>query len=468
MRYDRDLVARLNSFARTRRARIPRSVRGRHRAALCESIDVSHEDRRLRIAWLGPTPTTNAGVAFMATEVLRNLPDHDIEVDVFAAGQKELLPCVLQDRQHLAFILHDSGWRYDRWYSSHAMSQLLTGQLSRLWVQRRLMRELLEHHAERPYDVIYQFSQFELPGLLKIDARLPAFVVHPETHAAGELRAHLRERKLAKLAGEPVMRAAATVAMFALRSGTQRLASSQVSRIVAPSENFARHLEIDYRVPRHRISVVPNPVNLERFANHEPERSRDGVLNLVVAGRISARKGIELVIELSHRLVDFESSVRLLVVGGHSLWSDYRPLLKRLNPAIGEYLGDVPGAEMAKLLASADMLIQPSHYEPFALTVGEALACGTPVVVSDQVGAGEHVDSRCCRRFVTGSLDGLEHAVRELAGDLRDGREDIRRLARTEATRLFAADVVVGQLADVLRRVAGAHAVVDGGARPRG
>ena len=60
---------------------------------------------------------------------------------------------------------------------------------------------------------------------------------------------------------------------------------------------------------------------------------------------------------------------------------------------------------MPELFRAADALLVPSHYEPGSLGVGEALASGVPVVVSDAVGPAEVLDPRTCRVFPTGDPD---------------------------------------------------------------
>jgi FkbM family methyltransferase len=94
----------------------------------------------------------------------------------------------------------------------------------------------------------------------------------------------------------------------------------------------------------------------------------------------------------------------------------------------------------------------PSRYEPFGLVVGEALACGLPTVVSDQVGAGEGVSGLVCRRFPDGDLDAFEREVRKLLRDLERDEPGIRSAAVAQARAQFAPEVIGAQLQTILRQ----------------
>ena len=168
--------------------------------------------------------------------------------------------------------------------------------------------------------------------------------------------------------------------------------------------------------------------------------------------RIAVRKGVDAIVELSHRIADLEGQVMIEVLGDRSLWSDYRHLLAGLNPVTSVAVGHVGGDELRERLRGATVLLQPSRYEPFALTVGEALACGTPVITSDEVGATEHVDPRVGLRVPAGDVAALERALRGYLAAVAEpaAERELRALARAEAERLFAPDVVGRQLAAVL------------------
>jgi glycosyltransferase involved in cell wall biosynthesis len=164
------------------------------------------------------------------------------------------------------------------------------------------------------------------------------------------------------------------------------------------------------------------------------------------------RKGVDAIVELSHRISDLEGQVVIEVLGDRSLWSDYRHLLAGLHPATSLAVGYVANDELRERLQRATVLLQPSRYEPFALTVGEALACGTPVITSDEVGATEGVDPRIGMRVAAGDVAALERALRDLLAAVKDPavESELRALSRAEAERLFASDVVGRQLAQAL------------------
>ena len=408
----------------------------------------------VRVAWFGPEPSLGGGVPYAATQILSSLTAAGADIDAYVAGTDRDLGS-LATIAGLRLIREPVRWSWGRWYSRNALLALSSGQLARLRAQRRLVRLLLDAHSREPYDVVYQFSQFESPWSKSTARKLPPVVVHPEVHAAGELRWHRRESDLSRQC-ESLHTRVAVRGVLTTRALLQRRGVGAVDAFVAPSSVFARDIERDYRIDPNRVHVVPNPIDIDRFSPPPVPRNAGEMIELVYVSRIALRKGVEFVVALSQRLNDLAATVRLRIVGDKALFSDYRPLLRDLNPAVATYEGSCPWFELANLYRESDVLLQPSHYEPFALTVGEALASGLSVVASDEVGAAEGVDRRVCRVFPTGDLDAFEAEVRCLVDDLRGGqRAGLRETARAEAERLFAPAVVARQLVDVFDAVAG-------------
>jgi glycosyltransferase involved in cell wall biosynthesis len=409
----------------------------------------------MRVAWIGPNPGDEGGAANVGTLVLEGLGRLGAQVDCFVTVAEEDLPPSLRGTPGLRFVSQELGWRWGRWYSRTPVVSFLTGLAARAYAHASLAGQVVSRHREQPYDVLYQFSQIELFRFRRLRAELPPIVTHPEVHAAGELAWHRRESDLVR-PREPLWRHLTVRAMLSTRARVQARDLRLASRVIAPSRRFAAHLARDYGLPSDLFEVVPNPIDLDRFQPPDVGGARSGVpLTVLFVSRLAVRKGVELVTRLSHRLADLEGMLRIRVIGGPSLWSDYRGLLRDLNPALADYAGEKSPAELAREYQAAGLLIQPSHYEPFALTVAEALACGLPVVASDEVGAAEDVSSRCCTRFPAGDLDGLERAVRDLVERIRrEGRDEIARQARAEAARLFAPDRIASAVASCLESAA--------------
>ncbi len=90
----------------------------------------------------------------------------------------------------------------------------------------------------------------------------------------------------------------------------------------------------------------------------------------------------------------------LEVIGNHALWADYRGSSGDLHALVAAYHGALSGSALPAIYRAVDALVQRSHYEPFALTVGKALASGgLPVVTCDEWARASSVASHQQRAF---------------------------------------------------------------------
>jgi len=405
----------------------------------------------VRVAWIGPQPLEGGGVPQLAGVLLTALAEADVSIDAFMAIGDEPLPERTLDHPNIEPVTAPVAWDGAPGMHGWPLGRFLSLQRARANTQSRLLTRLLERHANRPYDVVYQFSQFELLRLRRHMSALPPVVVHPETHAAGELRWLIREARLAHRCGSHASWAAASV-MLASRSILQCWDARSVAGIIAPSQVFAGYLGRDYHVTPERLHVVPNCIDLAQFTAVR-KRTPTGPVKILFVSRMAVRKGVDMIVALSNRIADLTGQVEVEAVGGQSMWSDYRPLLRDLNPAVARYSAPISPVELSQRYSEADLLLQPSLFEPFALTVAEALACGVPVVASDEVGACEGVDSRCCTIFPAGDLDGFEAAVRAAVRRARSPlATEVSSLARDEAERLFSPGPVAKRLREVLEQ----------------
>lgn len=409
--------------------------------------------RSLRIAWLGAGPTARetGGVPGVATDLLHGLAGRGHRIDCFFPGTGHPMPARLDGVENLTFIWGTSEWRWNRWYSRTKIGVFVSGLYSRAVASLRLRRTVLERHRQEPYDVIYQFSNIES---LSVPARMleeVPLVIHPETHIAGELRFLFSERRLS-LRCQPAHILAVAASTMAVRALIQRVRIKQASLLICISAVFRDHLIHDYGFPREHTVVIPNPVRLERFVEEEAH-APGSPATVLVLGRIAVRKGVEDVIALAGTLLERGADVRIRVVGGPSLWSDYTKLLEDLPGENSEYAGQVPPAEVPAELERSDILLQASKYEPFALTVAEALAAGVPVVATTEVGATEGTSRDVVAAVAPGDVAAMADAIEATLERLREAPGETRALARAEAERLFSPDLICEQISLALQEL---------------
>jgi len=406
--------------------------------------------RSLRIAWLGPVPGGPSSARGVASDLLLGLAELGHRIDCFFPSAGHPIPAELDGHENLTFIWGTSPWKWNKWYSHTRVGAFATGLYARGRASLRLRQEISNRHEREPYDLVYQFSSIESPAMPADMRRNVPLVIHPETHIAGELRWLIAERRLS-LRCQPAYVVGMVAAIMVVRTLVQRLAIKRAALLICISGVFRDHLIHDYGFPLAKTVVVPNPVRLNRFAEgpreiHEPP-------TILVLGRISVRKGVEDVVAVAHALLERGVDARVRILGNPSLWSDYTKLLEDLPAADAEYAGHVPAEEIPGELERSDLLLQASKYEPFGLTVGEALAAGVPVVATSEVGAIEGVDRSVVAEVKPGDVPAMATAIETMLERVKAQPAEIADTARAEAARLFAPDRICEQISEELERL---------------
>ena len=178
-----------------------------------------------------------------------------------------------------------------------------------------------------------------------------------------------------------------------LQSGTRRSAR-QAACIIAVSQSTRRDIQEILGTSRSRVHVIYPGVGAEMHPIHDAERlaslrarySLPEQFILCVA-TLEPRKNILLLLEAMARLRDEADLPHRLVVAGGKGWF-YETLEARVE-ALGLqervlFPGFVPDGELPLWYSAAELFVYPSRYEGFGLPPLEAMACGTPVIVSDQ------------------------------------------------------------------------------------
>ncbi|EQD45640.1 glycosyltransferase [mine drainage metagenome] len=161
---------------------------------------------------------------------------------------------------------------------------------------------------------------------------------------------------------------------------------AQADRIIAVSRHLRAQLIDRYGAPPDRVRVVYNAV---RSPGPEPPPD-DRPPTVVYIGRLAAMKGIDTFLKAVARVAPTFPTARF-VVGGEG---PELPRLLHLAAALGigdrvMFLGRISEAERNHLLAHASVFVLPSVVEPFGIAALEAMAAGTPTIVSKTSGVAE-------------------------------------------------------------------------------
>ena len=180
------------------------------------------------------------------------------------------------------------------------------------------------------------------------------------------------------------------------------------SKIIVAHSNLIRdEIMRYYNIPEEKIIRLFPPVNTEQF-NLSFRQSR---ANIQLEYQINPDKCTLLFPSTGHR----RKGLYELLEAFKSLTSDYELLIAGSDfneaklPHNVRSLGFVEN--MAELYSAVDGVILPSHYEPFGLVVTEALACGTPVIISEFVGAKDVVDKNSGMMLPDISPQGIKECI---------------------------------------------------------
>lgn len=165
-----------------------------------------------------------------------------------------------------------------------------------------------------------------------------------------------------------------------------------------------------------KINVHYTGIDTARFhpgdrADARTALGMGGAPAILTVGALIERKGQALVIEALPALPD----VHYWLAGAGEEEGRYRALAQKLGVATRvHFMGPVANADLPQLYRAADAVVMPSVSEGLANAWVEALACGTPIVISDAGGAAELVTSPVAGRILERTPDAIAAAVREI------------------------------------------------------
>ena len=231
--------------------------------------------------------------------------------------------------------------------------------------------------------------------------------------------------------------------------GLRRHFDDAFDLVVTNSHWVRRKLEADgVRVDETIWNGVP-------VTTQRPPLGANAPPTIAFAGRLVAKKGVNVLIEAMARVVREVPGARLLIAGD----GPDRPALENRARELGlglnvSFLGHLPREEMERAFAAAWAQAAPSLWEePFGLVAAEAMMRGTAAIVSDAGGLAEQVEHGVTGLKVPpGDVAACAEAIMAILGD-RALAERMGAAGRARAIERFTEDRVLEQFTSFYERL---------------
>jgi N-acetylgalactosamine-N,N'-diacetylbacillosaminyl-diphospho-undecaprenol 4-alpha-N-acetylgalactosaminyltransferase len=154
----------------------------------------------------------------------------------------------------------------------------------------------------------------------------------------------------------------------------------KANQIICNSHGNANDLIENYKINASKITVVHNPINIDKINEIKPDPSifQKDRFNVITVGRMDAGKNQELLI---NAIVDFPK-VHLYILGDGTLRTHLQNVVENLGISNRvTFLGF--DNNPFRFLKAADLFIFGSNHEGFPNVLLEAMCCGLPILTTN-------------------------------------------------------------------------------------
>lgn len=174
--------------------------------------------------------------------------------------------------------------------------------------------------------------------------------------------------------------------IFEIESGGVKKADS----IIAVSNLTKNRIKDSYAIEDKKINIVYNGIDKSEFETDIEKFNPFGKKVILFLGRITLHKGPDYFINMAKRVLDVRDDVIFVVSGSGDMY--HKIIEQSCDLGIGDkvlFTGFLRDQQLRKIYKMANLYVMPSVSEPFGITPLEALASGTPVLISKQSGVSE-------------------------------------------------------------------------------
>lgn len=159
--------------------------------------------------------------------------------------------------------------------------------------------------------------------------------------------------------------------------------------IITVSKNMKNQLIEKYGADPNKIKVIYNGINASKYFGLTPKDRKNIVLFL---GRLTNQKGPYFFMKTAKEVLEKRNNVTFVVAGQGEKLPELIKQSLELNIADHViFTGYLSEEEINYAYAMADVYVMPSVAEPYGITALEAIASGTPIILSKTAGVAEEI-----------------------------------------------------------------------------
>jgi len=168
----------------------------------------------------------------------------------------------------------------------------------------------------------------------------------------------------------------------------ERYGIREADGIIAVSKRIRDQIIEKYGADPNKIRVIYNAIDSSTFdSGLKIKPGEDMILSL---GRLTLHKGLDHLLRAAKIVVEHHPNAKFVIAGKGDKFKDLLELAIDLGIEDNVFfLGYVSQEDIPKLYARADVFVMPSVFEPFGITALEAMAAGTPTIISKTSGVSE-------------------------------------------------------------------------------
>ncbi|MCK8490940.1 glycosyltransferase [Spirosoma sp. RP8] len=214
--------------------------------------------------------------------------------------------------------------------------------------------------------------------------------------------------------------------------------------------------------PHSNVVILPNGIKLSDFAQLPPKgrfRQKFGLPSskklVLFMSRLNVKKGLGLLLPAFKEYVRHHPDTVLAIAGGNDGYeATTRQFIEdnKLGDSI-HLVGMLTGDDKKAALVDADLFTLPSYSEGFSMAVLEAMAAGTPALVSDRVGFGETIRQHEAAGLISDlTPEALQKELEKMLGDSQL-RQQVAQNATTLVQTQYDIDIVAKRLLDEYEKI---------------